>query len=262
MRSFVLAALAASALAAPANAAAAPVDANDIVSVPTRDVDVKPLSRHRAIITLDGVAGHALIVSTDRREKPEALTLKRFERRFSKKLGLGRSPRMRMVTHGNGKPSFTEYKVSRVRYEAADGALVVYARTTRLSKHTTRAAGSQTISNQSVSFARSFRSAGPLSFTFPLTPDLSLVTTVYGNALSDATVTVVTGSVPLDVVTLDPESPVGSFLFPIEVDGVTIDQGQLVLTAPSGPSPGSVLIQATVTANGQEIPLSAQIASW
>ena len=104
MRSFALAALAASALAAPAQAASAPVDANDIVSVPTRDVDVKPLSRHRAIITLDGVAGHALIVSTDGKEKPRALTLKRFERRFSKKLGLGRSPRMRIVTRrGNGE---------------------------------------------------------------------------------------------------------------------------------------------------------------
>jgi hypothetical protein len=233
------------------------------VSVPTRDVDVKSLSRQRAIITLDGVAGHALIVSTDRREKPEALTLKRFERRFSKKLGLGRSPRMRIVTQRrNGKHSFTAYKVSHVRYDAGDGALVVYARTTKRWKHATRAAGSQTISNQSVSFARSFGSAGPLSFAFPLTPDLSLVTTVSGNALSDATVTVVTGSVVLDVVTLDPESPVGSFLFPIEVDGVTIDEGQLILTAPSGLNPGSVLVQATVTANGQVFPLSAQIASW
>jgi hypothetical protein len=264
MRSFALAALAASALAAPAQAASAPVDANDIVSVPTRDVDVKSLSRHRAIITLDGVEGHALIVSTDRREKTEALTLKRFERRFSKKLGLGRSPRMRVVTQRrNGKSSFTDYKVSHVRYDAGDGALVVYARTTRQSKHATRAAGSTTISNQSVSFAQSFGSAGPLSFTFPLTPDLSLVTTVYGKALSVADVTVVTGTVVLDVVTLDPQSAVGTFLFPIEVDGVSIDQGgQVVLTAPSSLNPGSVFVQATLTANGRMIPFSAQIASW
>ena len=139
---------------------------------------------------------------------------------------------------------------------------MVYARTTRRSKHAIRAAGSQTISNQSVSFAQSFGSAGPLSITFPLTPNLSLVTTVYGNGLSDATVTVVTGSVVLDVVTLDPESPVGSVLFPIEVDGVTIDQGQLVLTAPSSSSGGSVFMQATFTVNGRVAPLSAQIASW
>jgi hypothetical protein len=263
MRSFALAALAASALAAPAQAAAAPVDANDIVSVPTRDVDVKSLSRHRAIITLDGVAGHALIVSTDRREKTEALTLKRFERRFSKKLGLGPSPRMRVVTQrGNGTRSFTDYKVSRVRYQAGHGALVVYARTTKRSKHATRAARSLTVSNQSVSFAQSFGSAGPLSFTFPLTPDLSLVTTVYGKALSIADVTVVTGSVVLDDVTLDPQSPVGQFLFPIEVPGVSIDQGQLTLTAPSSINPGSVFVQATLTANGQAVPFSAQIASW
>jgi hypothetical protein len=40
----------------PAQAGAATVDANDIVSVPTRDVDVKRLSRHRAIITLRAMA--------------------------------------------------------------------------------------------------------------------------------------------------------------------------------------------------------------
>ena len=120
MRSFALAALVASTLAAPAQAASAPVDANDIVSVPTRDVDVKSLSHHRAIITLDGVAGHALIVSTDRRKKTRALTLKRFERRFSKKLGLGRSPRMRIFTdRRNGKRNFTDFRVSHVRHEPA-----------------------------------------------------------------------------------------------------------------------------------------------
>ena len=67
----------------------------------------------------------------------------------------------------------------------------------------------------------------------------------------------------LDVVTLDPQSAVGTFLFPIEVDGVSIDQGgQVVLTAPSSLNPGSVFVQATVTVNGQAVPLSAQIASW
>ena len=262
MRSFALAALAASALAAPAQASAAPVDANDIVSVPTRDVDVKPLSRHRAIITLDGVAGHALIVSTDRKEKTRALTLKRFERRFSKKLGLGRSPRMRIVTdRRNGKRSFTDYRVSRARYDAGDGALVVYARTTKRSKQATRAARSMAISNQSVSFAQSFGSAGPLSFTFPLAPNLSLVTTVYGNALSVADVTVLTGSQVLDVVTLDPQSEVGTF-FPIEVPGVSMDQGQVDLTPPSSSNPGLVFLQATFTAYGRTVPYSGQIASW
>ena len=262
MRSFALAALVASTLAAPAQAASAPVDANDIVSVPTRDVDVKSLSHHRAIITLDGVAGHALIVSTDRREKTRALTLKRFERRFSKKLGLGRSPRMRIVTdRRNGKRSFTDYRVSHVRYDAGDGAVVVYARTTKRSKHATRAARSMAISNQSVSFAQSFGSAGPLSFTFPLAPNLSLVTTVYGNALSVADVTVLTGSQVLDVVTLDPQSEVGTF-FPIEVPGVSMDQGQVDLTPPSSPNPGLVFLQATFTAHGRTAPFSGQIASW
>ena len=57
MRSFGQAAMVVFAFTAPAQAGAATVDADDVVSVPTRDVDLERISRHRAIITLDGVLG-------------------------------------------------------------------------------------------------------------------------------------------------------------------------------------------------------------
>jgi len=265
MRSLVLAALAASALTVPAQAAAATVDANDIVSVPTRDVDVKRLSRHRAIITLDGVAGHALIVSTDRKEKTQALTLERFDRRFPKKLGLGRAPRMRVATHGKNGSS-TGYKVSRVRYDAGNDALVVLAQTAKRSRHTVSAARTATDSNQSVSFARSFGSApAPLSFTYPLTQESSFVTTVYGNGYGAADLAVVLNDIVVDSVTLTALFGEGQ-LCPCQLDGSnSIGLVYALLLGPQDSyNPGQLTVQVATSLDraGVMVPLKAYLVDY
>lgn len=266
MRSFALAALVASALTAPTQADAATVDANDIVSVPTRDVDVKRLSRHRAIITLDGVAGHALIVSTDRKEKTQALTLERFDQSFPQKLGLGRAPRMRVATHGKNGRS-TAYKVSRVRYDAGNDALVVLAKTAKRSRHTVSAARTATDSNQSVSFARSFGSApAPLNFTYPLTQASSFVTTVYGNGYGAADLAVVLNDrVVVDSVTLTALVGEGQ-LCPCQLDGST--SVGLVYALLLGPqdiyNPGQLTVQVATSLDraGVIVPLNAYLVDY
>jgi hypothetical protein len=266
MRSFALAALVASALTAPAQAVAATVDANDVVSVPTRDVDVERLSRDRAIITLDGAAGHALIVSTDRREKTQAMKLERFEQRFSKNLGLGRSPRMRIATHGK-RGSFTGYKVSRVRYDAGDDALVVLAKSAKRSKHTISAARTATDSNQSVSFARSFGSApAPLNFTYLLTQESSFVTTVYGNGYGAADLAVVLNdSAVVDSVTLTALVGEGS-LCPCQLDGSnSIGLVYALLLGPQDVyNPGQLTVQvaASLDRAGVMVPLNAYLVDY
>ena len=246
-------------------AGAATIDADDVVSVPTRDVDVERISRHRAIITLDGVLGHATIVSTDRKEKTEALTLEAFERRFSKKLGLGRSPWVRVATHRkNGNHTSADYKVGRVRYDAGRDALVVFARTAKRSKQAIRAAGTVTVPSASVSFAQGFGSSpGPFNFTFPLTEESSFVTTVYGNALSTADLAVVLNdSIVVDAVLLNPEVPAAR-LCPCQLDGSnSIRQGQATLSTPGTFTPGSVTVQTSLALNGQVVPFVAPIAKW
>jgi hypothetical protein len=105
--------------------------------------------------------------------------------------------------------------------------------------------------------------AGPLQFTYPLTPTVSIVTTVTGDARNNASVQIMNGSLPLWAGTMMQTFPQIKTPFDLILGTITIAAGcTFNLTIPTLSQNGSVTMQATITSGGVTTPFGAIIANW
>lgn len=106
----------------------------------------------------------------------------------------------------------------------------------------------------------------PITVLYHLTTELTVETSVVGEALNIANITVKAGSIDSWAGTLTQILPSAATTFPITVGNVTIKQGaKFRMTVPTpGPEgqPGQVYLECMIEAQGVEQPFSARIATW
>ncbi len=108
--------------------------------------------------------------------------------------------------------------------------------------------------------------AAPIVITYYLTTEISIQTTVLGEARNIASVAIMAGSITAWSGTMTQQFPEVVTQFPVTIGGVTIEKGaEFRLTVPTGgpaPQPGQVSLQCVMDAQGTSQPFSGQIASW
>jgi hypothetical protein len=105
---------------------------------------------------------------------------------------------------------------------------------------------------------------GPLSFTFPLTPEVSIVTNVFGDARNAAGVQIMGGSIVLWSASLTQGSPMAAVDQTIKFGTTTIEAGaRFALTVPTQFQLGNVRFSGRVASGANPpIDLNVQVASW
>lgn len=105
--------------------------------------------------------------------------------------------------------------------------------------------------------------AGPLVFNFPLTPDVTIQTTVLGAARNIAAISILNGSITMWSTTLQQTFPEARTTFPLQIGDLKIDAGaDFKLTIPTETRLGQVVFSATLESNGVRQPFAAQVSSW
>ncbi|MBB4003111.1 hypothetical protein [Aurantimonas endophytica] len=114
-------------------------------------------------------------------------------------------------------------------------------------------------------FSAELAAASPLVINFVLSPQLTISTTVTGDARQNATVSLVNGSVALWSTTLTQFTPTAEIPYDIVGGQLTIKKGgSFTLTIPTSGQAGSVVASLTVVTPTapQGIPFNATVASW
>ena len=114
-------------------------------------------------------------------------------------------------------------------------------------------------------FSAELAAASPLVISFVLSSQLSIVTTVTGDARQNATVALVNGSVTLWSTTLTQFTPTAEIPYDIVGGPLTIKKGGgFTLTIPTAGQAGSVVASLTVVTPTapQGIPFNATVATW
>ncbi|UIJ71026.1 hypothetical protein [Aurantimonas sp. HBX-1] len=114
-------------------------------------------------------------------------------------------------------------------------------------------------------FSAELAAASPLVINFVLSPQLTISTTVTGDARQNATVALVNGSVTLWSTTLTQFTPTATIPFDIVAGQLTIKKGGgFTLTVPTAGQAGSVVASLTVvTPTAPDgIPFNATVATW
>jgi len=105
--------------------------------------------------------------------------------------------------------------------------------------------------------------AAPLSFTYPITASVSILTTVTGDSRQYATVAVVYGSMSLWSGTMTQLAPEITIPFDIVAGEITIKEGgAFKLTVPTTMQNGSVAANLTIMSATQTVPFTATVANW
>ena len=117
----------------------------------------------------------------------------------------------------------------------------------------------------SVVFSAEAAAAAPLTFTYPISAQVSITTTVSGDARQYATVGIVNGSALLWTATLTQFAPTAEIPYDVLAGQLTIKAGGMfTLTIPTNLQPGNVvanLVIATPT-NPKGQPFQAMVAQW
>jgi hypothetical protein len=106
--------------------------------------------------------------------------------------------------------------------------------------------------------------AGPLEFTFPLSPSATVVTSVFGDARNSASVTIMSGSMPVWNGSMNQVSPNAVVPYELKLGSLNIKAGmRFTLTIPSTQQMGNVLMMGEVqTPPNDWQPISAFVAMW
>lgn len=108
--------------------------------------------------------------------------------------------------------------------------------------------------------------AAPIVITYYITSEVSIQTTVLGDARNIVSVAIMAGSITAWSGTMTQQFPELKTTFPVTIGGVTIETGaEFRLTVPTGPpapQAGQVFLQCTIDAQGTSQAFSAQIANW
>ncbi len=106
--------------------------------------------------------------------------------------------------------------------------------------------------------------AGPLQFTFPLSPSVSVVTNVFGDARNNASVTIMSGSMPVWVGSMNQVSPIATVPTELKLGSLNIKAGTtFTLTIPTTMQNGNVLMQGEIQSPPNTWqPIIAIIAMW
>ena len=112
--------------------------------------------------------------------------------------------------------------------------------------------------------AQTLTLTGPLSFTFYLTPQVSIVTTVTGDARNIANVQIMSGSIVAYSASMNQAAPQAVVGYDIVLGDTTIAKGStFTLTIPTQQQLGNVVFSGKVS-SGQNppTPFTAIVASW
>jgi hypothetical protein len=105
--------------------------------------------------------------------------------------------------------------------------------------------------------------AGPLQFTFVLTPTVNIVTTVTGDARNNASVQIMNGTLPVWSGAMTQSFPQTATTYDLILGTITIKSGcTFNLTIPTTSQNGFVVMQAMITSGGSTAPFGAIVASW
>lgn len=105
--------------------------------------------------------------------------------------------------------------------------------------------------------------SAPLKFSYPITPEVSIDTTVTGDSRQYATVSIVYGSLSLWSGTMTQLAPKIEIPYDIVAGSITIDQGgTFTLTVPTTLQNGSVAASLVITTATSKVPFNAIVASW
>lgn len=105
------------------------------------------------------------------------------------------------------------------------------------------------------------------TFTYYVTPQIPVVTTVSsvnGGTLNQASIAIYSGTTNSDAVwtgAVNQSSPVVQY-GTLTLGDTTLNPGSFTLVIPSGPQPGSVSMQGTMTSAGNTTTIQAQVAQW
>jgi hypothetical protein len=106
--------------------------------------------------------------------------------------------------------------------------------------------------------------AAPLVINYILTSEVTIQTTVIGDARNIASVAIIDGSVTVWSTTLTQASPNAETPYALQLGSIKIDAGAgLHLTIPTSIQNGNVVLEATIEqASNPPQPFAAQVASW
>jgi hypothetical protein len=105
--------------------------------------------------------------------------------------------------------------------------------------------------------------AAPLVINYMLTSQVTIQTTVLGDARNIATVSIIDGSLTMWSTTLTQAAPNATTPYALVMGTVTIDAGAgFELTIPTSVQNGSVMFNGTIVQAGNSSPYAAQVSSW
>lgn len=105
--------------------------------------------------------------------------------------------------------------------------------------------------------------SGPLKFSYPITPLISIDTVVSGEARNVANVSIVYGSMILWSGTMTQLAPTITVPFDIVAGDITIEKGGTFnMIPPTSLQEGSVTANLMIKSPTSEVPFTARIAHW
>ncbi|PCF95377.1 hypothetical protein [Vreelandella nigrificans] len=105
--------------------------------------------------------------------------------------------------------------------------------------------------------------SAPLKFSYPITPEVSIDTTVTGDSRQYATVSIVYGSMQIWSGTMTQTAPKLTIPFNIVAGSITIEEGgTFMLTIPTPLQNGSVVASLTIKSSTSTVPFNAFVATW
>lgn len=108
-----------------------------------------------------------------------------------------------------------------------------------------------------------FSATGPIQITYTLSSTVSIVTSVYGDARNDATVSIMNGSSLAWAGSVTQASPNVTIPYPLYLGGVTITQGAFYMTIPTALQPGMMVFSAMLASpNTPAFQFTASVAQW
>ncbi|MBS1912332.1 MAG: hypothetical protein JST22_10130 [Bacteroidetes bacterium] len=104
----------------------------------------------------------------------------------------------------------------------------------------------------------------PLSFTFPLSPSVTVVTTVFGSARNQASVAINSGSMTVWVGSMNQVATVATVNMDLFLGSLNIKKGAtFTLTIPTSSQVGNVVMQAELQSPPNPwFPFSGIVAMW
>jgi hypothetical protein len=104
---------------------------------------------------------------------------------------------------------------------------------------------------------------GPMKITYYLSAQVTIVTSVIGDARNIASVTIMDGTATAWSGTMVQATPDIDIPYALQLSSVKIETGaSFHLTIPTGLQNGNVMMHATIDQQGTSTPVNVQIASW